>query len=401
MKKIEVKNQGLVMGKPKPKGAKAAIYILILVALGLAVALVFFKLAPKTKFTIVGLSVNPTQTVVGENVQLEIRIKNEGGKGVFPLSVYLDGQEYARKDIEMEAGQERTVTLTLSATKGTHSVRVDSRECSFRICEPARFEVTGIEIPDTVSPAQEIVCRVYVKNLGEMGGEYRAVLMVDNIISREENVWIDAGATRELRFNFTAGATGKHTVSIENVVRTFEAIPGAVPVWQGGERWIYQYVRQTGVTQWTLENLESVKREGQDFYHLKISIEPPENFGTGDLWIQKNFALIELELRGENLSERSVSSFSSPIFPLQVGKELGISEDVSRSGGETERRTFTLKVEGFENVTVPAGTLPCFKISEYEHGNLVSIWWYNEGIGFLVKQMSRVGTLSLLGYEKR
>lgn len=75
-------------------------------------------------------------------------------------------------------------------------------------------------------------------------------------------------------------------------------------------------------------------------------------------------------------------------WPLEVGKEIRISETIDRTtkalgleNKETERKTSTYEVVRIEEITILAGTFKCFKIVEHdETGMKLSETWYSDDV---------------------
>lgn len=82
-------------------------------------------------------------------------------------------------------------------------------------------------------------------------------------------------------------------------------------------------------------------------------------------------------------SNHSYEFLGKPYYPLQIGKECQVIKTEIRTTtmmGKTQTETkiinYTFKVEGIEEITVPAGTFKCFKIVEYDDaGRALSTHW--------------------------
>ena len=87
-------------------------------------------------------------------------------------------------------------------------------------------------------------------------------------------------------------------------------------------------------------------------------------------------------------SSHSYEFSGEPYYPLKVGKEGKVIKTEIRTTTmmgktQTENKTinYTYKVEGIEEITVPAGTFRCFKIVQYDDaGSALSTHWESDRV---------------------
>jgi hypothetical protein len=87
-------------------------------------------------------------------------------------------------------------------------------------------------------------------------------------------------------------------------------------------------------------------------------------------------------------------------FPLEVGKQVTVTEtdtETRMTGGHSETNTttdtYTYSVEAVEEITVPAGTFKCFKVTDGS-----SSVWHSDKVKNSVKEIDEDGTRWVLGY---
>lgn len=167
-----------------------------------------------------------------------------------------------------------------------------------------------------------------------------------------------------------------------------------LPTWNIGDKWVYRVmgggIEYTNTSEVVGEDVTA----DRDSYVVETSFTPPlvgyidgmsQKFGMETMLILRTQTSVEIA----GVPWISATSYSySPhegLFPLEVGKELELTTTETKidvSGNETNEETktsvLTLRVEGTEEVSVPAGTFECFKIVKYdERGSAFKTEWYS------------------------
>lgn len=168
---------------------------------------------------------------------------------------------------------------------------------------------------------------------------------------------------------------------------------GALPVLYTGDRWVSKVVCEGVECTETLEVTGDDVVDGKECYVMQSSFEPPlcrvvssalvkiDKETMFLLWMQTSGEYEALPFTME--SRYSYEVLGEPYYPLEVGKECKVIETgvisitmMGETQKETEIKTYTNKVEGVEEITVPAGTFECFRIIKYnEAGNALETWW--------------------------
>lgn len=171
---------------------------------------------------------------------------------------------------------------------------------------------------------------------------------------------------------------------------------GALPTLNLGDRWVYTLTSDGDRYTWTAEVTGQEMIGGKDCYVVDSSIDTSDEEFITDAkeWFEKETLwMIRMHSSGEymgftHLVSADVSYEGLPLFPLEVGKEVEITETDTTTitiMGETETQTktrrSTYKVEKVEDITVAAGTFTCFKIVEYdEYDSAVGTTWYSDEV---------------------
>jgi hypothetical protein len=142
--------------------------------------------------------------------------------------------------------------------------------------------------------------------------------------------------------------------------------------------------------------------DNKDCYVLELTCTPPYLSSLGGIlsgenrWVDKETGLsVKSQISGEYMGAPFTKTATyiyhsgTDMWPIEVGKEVNmISTAIENSvyGSWTYTRMVTMKVEKRENITVPAGPFPCFKIVIYdEHENIMQTAWYSDSVKYYVK----------------
>lgn len=170
-----------------------------------------------------------------------------------------------------------------------------------------------------------------------------------------------------------------------------------------GDRWEYETGPEEARYNLIIE-VTAWDEEDQTF-SIKMTVDPPI-----EGLVREVVAKFDSELMFPVWSKATGTSDGTPVsmeteatyeiisgarWPLEVGKEVQISESITfdlSMGDETQSETTTeiktYKVEALEEVTVPAGTFECFKISEYnETGEKITTTWHSDKVKINVKEI--------------
>jgi uncharacterized membrane protein len=90
---------------------------------------------------------------------------------------------------------------------------------------PATFIVSDLTIsPTGVTLGGKVSISVKVKNTGDLGGTYTAILKIDGVVENIENVSIIGGSTKTVMFTVTKEVEGTYHVEVDNLTGEFAVL---------------------------------------------------------------------------------------------------------------------------------------------------------------------------------
>ncbi len=162
-----------------------------------------------------------------------------------------------------------------------------------------------------------------------------------------------------------------------------EAPMAEVPIYNIGDEWVYRITGTVGYTCCSRVIAEEVVN-GENAYLVGLSFEPPYLGFAHEMetWVEKETGetiRIVTSCRYWGEPHRWVRDYAYEYpemgkWPLKVGKEYTWVQ--KRIG--IENVICTVKVEKWEEVSVPAGKFPCFRLVYYgENGDIWRTEWYS------------------------
>jgi len=90
---------------------------------------------------------------------------------------------------------------------------------------PANFTVSDLTIsPTEVTLGEEVSISVKVKNTGDLGGTYTAILKINGVVENIENVPIIGGSTKTVKFTMTKEVKGTYHVEVDGLTGEFAVL---------------------------------------------------------------------------------------------------------------------------------------------------------------------------------
>ena len=173
-----------------------------------------------------------------------------------------------------------------------------------------------------------------------------------------------------------------------------------MPTLHVGDEWVYRITNGIMYTSHYKVTAEEMV-DNENSYIIETSHGPPYwGINSGEtIWVKKETGD---QVKTQMSSKFMGSSYTRTLtftyqysgdnkWPIEVGKEYSLTRistyTVSPWGQTgTENTTSKVRVEKGEDITVPAGTFPCFKIVNYdENDNVVSTLWYSDNAKRYVK----------------
>jgi len=170
-----------------------------------------------------------------------------------------------------------------------------------------------------------------------------------------------------------------------------EAPRAEMPIYQIGDEWVY---RVTGVVEYTCRyrviGEEILKKENS--YVVELSYEPPylgfsRKVSTWE--VRETGDILRILTSGKYREEPRTWVWDYTYQYIEAGKwSLEVGKEYTRIQTRigVENITSVVKVEKWEDVLVPAGKFPCFKLVYYhENGDIWRTEWYSDSVKRNVK----------------
>ena len=205
-----------------------------------------------------------------------------------------------------------------------------------------------------------------------------------------------------------------------------EALEGKLPTIQVGDQWISSYVMGETTSTLTEEITGEETVEGRDCYVTYMSFDPVMSStqdgvvytNTGvKYWSDKATGLLGVKMEttttynGQVFTQSVTYSYNpwTPLFPLQVGKEVEMEKTTStyhegEQYGEPVVSTEKYTVVSKEDATVTAGTYSCWKMTYYDSAlNTTQTMWWSDEVKTMVKSTDEDGKtiMELQSYSVR
>jgi hypothetical protein len=180
----------------------------------------------------VSLSEVPESVPVGEELTVEAGVTNTGaGPGTQQIGLDVDGQQRASTGVTLDPGESETVAFKytpVSADVPELNVAVSSANetatAAVAVTEPAVFEVSLSEVPESATVGEKVVVETVVTNTGGAVGTQTVSLAVGGQQQASTAVTLDPGESGSVAFNYTLTPTDAPdqdlTVSTGNATAT-------------------------------------------------------------------------------------------------------------------------------------------------------------------------------------
>ncbi len=185
-----------------------------------------FEVLKPAEFKVSDLIVNPSEVEPNEDVEISADVKNIGEvEGTETLELNIEGSLERTKDVTLEGGESTTVTFSITKeTPESYSVVIEDLSGSFKVLEPAEFEVSNLQVsPSEVETGEEVEISVDVKNVGEIEGDKTLELTVDGE-SKTKNVTLKPGESKSVTFTIARESEGTYEVNLGELSSSFEVV---------------------------------------------------------------------------------------------------------------------------------------------------------------------------------
>lgn len=168
------------------------------------------------------LSTSPETVRVGDQISIKVA-DSVGNKPVSGVDIYFGGQK-----VEGQTGTDGSVsywvtapgTYTVNATKAGYEEGKTVVEVSE---DKANFEYSDLSIePASVKGGDAVAIKVNVANTGNIAGETKVELLINNESADSNTTSLEAGASTVVEFSHTEKTAGTYTVGVGDLSESYD-----------------------------------------------------------------------------------------------------------------------------------------------------------------------------------
>lgn len=206
--------------------------ILAVIAVIVSISIVAGYFYFRPNFEITDLLV-PSSVEPGEDIIISAIVKNTGRmSGTHEITLKIDNLSFQPKSVELSGGENELVDFRVLGYRvgegkqigvGTHQVKVDGQTATFRVLEPAKFEVRNLEInPREVEPGENVYISVSVMNAGEIEDIATIALKIGGEVEATGVVMLAGGAEKKVSFTVVKENEGTYGVEVGGLSGSFK-----------------------------------------------------------------------------------------------------------------------------------------------------------------------------------
>ncbi|MEM1689920.1 MAG: CARDB domain-containing protein [Candidatus Hadarchaeales archaeon] len=174
------------------------------------------------QFVIENLKLSKDNALPGENVTVQVTVKNVGtADGQHTLVLRVDNNVVDNLTVYLAAGQSTTVSFTVSILQlGPHTISVDNLSAILNIVGMAQFRLENLSISKSaLRPGETFSVQVSVVNFGTIAGSYNVILRLNGTQIDNRQVELNPGQSATVTFSLSIQQIGTHTVSVDGFSR--------------------------------------------------------------------------------------------------------------------------------------------------------------------------------------
>ena len=185
---------------------------------------------PESRVQMVGLQINPSNSLVGQLVEVAVNATNiSGEQGTVSLDLFLDSAIHQTKQIKLLPGEIKTINFTISgATEGTHLVKIGNLEGTFSVI--SKFTLSDLAVNRTEAGIGEAVgISVQITNRAQEDGEYTLDLSINGAVVQTKTGQLNAGASTSILFEVFEQSEGTYQFKVGTLNGNFTIANAAAP----------------------------------------------------------------------------------------------------------------------------------------------------------------------------
>lgn len=181
------------------------------------------KVVEPAKFEFSNLQVSQREVNPRENVTVSVDVQNVGGvRGTQTVELKLEGQ-ILKKEVNLDADEFGTVNFNIEKQeKGTYSLSIDDLSESFEVIDPAKFELSDLQVsPKEAKPGETVTVSINVKNVGRVENSYTVSLNINGELERTKEVTVSPNNSSHVEFSITKDSSKTYEVKVGKLENHF------------------------------------------------------------------------------------------------------------------------------------------------------------------------------------
>jgi hypothetical protein len=187
--------------------------------------------AKPAKFTLRNLTIDPSNTTLGNAVQISVNVTNIGDLvGNETVNFEINNAVKDTENITLAGGGSQNVTYTdVETTIGVYTVQVGDLNGTFTINPPppgsSRIILSNIYVnPFESWPNQPVNVTATAQNPTTKDDSLFVAVTVDNVLVETKMIYVNASSSETEQFTFNATTVGEHTVKLNTLSTVFTVV---------------------------------------------------------------------------------------------------------------------------------------------------------------------------------
>ncbi|KXA94528.1 hypothetical protein AKJ65_04150 [candidate division MSBL1 archaeon SCGC-AAA259E19] len=319
---------------------------------------------PEPNFKVKNLSISRKKVAKGVPLTAQVRVANVGdARGTHTIKLKLNGQTL-KEEVTLEAGEFSTLDFGIEKQEiGTYSLNIEDLSESFEVVEPAKFELSNLQVsPKEAKPGETVTVTADVQNTGEIEGAHRVELEVGGTVEKAENIELAPNETSSVSFTLSRETSESYSVKLGKLSGSFRVLEPArfetsnfrvspkSPV--AGEEFTASVdVKNVGEIEGTYKAVWKVEGDVDDTQEVALDPGESRTVTFSMVWNESGTYSVSLSGMSKIVTVLAPAKFEVrdlDINPSKVakGENVEVKAKIANVGDIKGTRSITLEVEG-------------------------------------------------------